>query len=924
MEISTKYDFKEAEKRIQEDWKNKETYKFILDGDDRELFTIDTPPPTVSGKLHIGHVFSYTQTDIMARYKAMNGFNVLYPFGFDDNGLPTEMLTERDNDLKGETLEREEFRKLCLNTSEKYSDLYKDLFEKLGFSVSWDRTYRTISNKCRRISQRSFLDLLKKKLVYRKEMPTLWCTKCKTAFAQAEIEDINKAGVFNFINFKTTEDQDLPIATTRPELLSSCVSIFIHPDNPKYKSFIGKKAIVPIFGHEVPIMADEKADPEKGTGVVMCCTFGDTTDIDWWREHKLPLRMSFNDDGTMNSRAGEYEGLYKNKARKQIIEKLKELGVLYDQKDIPAEDRAVNTHERCGTEVEYFVKKQWFINVCDNIDKLIEQGKKINWYPGYMLNRYIHWVENLSWDWAISRQRFFGVPIPVWYCKDCGKVIAADEKKLPMDPTIDKPSEICSCGCNEFIGESDVLDTWATSSVTPQLNSRWGEDDEIKKIFPMSMRPQAHDIIRTWAFYTIVKSFYHFNEIPWKNAVISGHTVKKGAGVAKGSDTAKVAGKEYTRKSKISKSKDGDRFSPQKLIETYSADAIRYWTASGKLGTDVVFDETEVKETNRLLTKLWNASRFALNLLENYTPGKTPELYPIDKWLFAKFNNMLKKYHNSFASFEYYPARLELQNFFWHDFCDNYIEFVKHRFKDETSESAEAARYTLYNVLFGILKLFTPYIPHITEEIYSLYFKKFEKNESITHTTMPYYNEELVDQDSLAAGEYMSQLVGLVRGYKTKNQFSLMLDVDSLIFRTGSDNVRLGNIVADDLGSILVSEEVIFGDDSINSDESMEWHSENIIFNGIKTQVSVKMNEKAVMQARFASRIKKIAAEDKKKKGLKSKSSISKVNIFCSSDLGDMVNSLRDKIIYLTKAEECEIEISENLEADTITASVEV
>jgi valyl-tRNA synthetase len=919
MEMPSQYDFKEAEERIQHFWEKEKLYKFDINNGEK-IFSIDTPPPTVSGKLHIGHVFSYTQTDIIARYRSMNGYNVLYPFGFDDNGLPTEMLTEKDNKIKGEFFEKEEFRNLCLKTSEKYSELYKALFQKLGFSVAWETTYRTISDTCRRISQRSFLDLYKKKLVYRKEMPTLWCTKCKTAFAQAEIEDINKAGVFNFIYFATENGEPFPIATTRPELLSSCVAIFVHPQNQKYKSIIGLNAIVPLFGHTVPIIADIKADPEKGTGIVMCCTFGDTTDIDWWREYKLPLRMSFNDDGTLNKLSGEFEGLDKNKARQVIILKLKEEGLLFDQKDIPADTRSVNTHERCGTEVEYFVKKQWFINVCDNIDKLVAQGKKINWYPKYMLNRYIHWVENLSWDWAISRQRFFGVSIPVWYCSKCGTVKLSEESQLPVDTVKTSPLTPCVCGANDFIGETDVLDTWATSSVTPQLNSKWGEKDEIKGIFPMSMRPQAHDIIRTWAFYTIVKSFYHFNEIPWQDAVISGHTVKKGS-TSSNSDSATLSGKAYTRKSKISKSKDGDKFSPQKLIETYSADAIRYWTASGKLGTDIIFDENEVKETNRLLTKLWNASRFAFNFLQDYSPSNIPQLYIVDKWLLTKFNRLLKKYHSDFIQYEYYPARVELQNFFWHDFCDNYIEFVKHRFSDKDSSSANAARYTLYTVLLGVLKLFSPFIPHITEEIFSMYFKNIENIKSIHHTIMPAFGSIQEDEISYRAGEYMILLVSLVRGYKSKNQFSLMLPADKVIFNTSHANAQTGHLIVDDLKKILVSNEVIFED---KESAEVDWYTETAIFDGEITKTFVEMNPNAVAGSKISSRIKQLVTDAKKEQGLKSKSQVKKVSVICSMDLEELIKSQYEKILYTTKSESLNIVVSKKFSGENLSVSIDI
>ena len=437
MSLEARYDAKQSEPKWQQFWEEKQLFKYDRNST-KEAYSIDTPPPTVSGKLHIGHVFSYTQTEIIARYQRMLGKNVMYPFGFDDNGLPTEILTEREKGVKGSELPRDEFISMCEEVSAKYRVQFKELWQSLGFSCDWDSAYSTISESSQRISQRSFLDLLNKNHVEFKEMPTLWCCKCQTSFAQAEIDAVKKGTIFNYLNFKSEGGEDIPIATTRPELLPGCVAMFIHPENEKYKHLIGQNAIVPIFGHSVKIIADEKADPEKGTGVVMSCTYGDVTDIDWWREHNLETRICFTVDGKMNDKAGQFEGMEIEEARKAIIEKLKEDGYIFKQEDLAAENRDVNTHERCGTPVEYMPTKQWFIKVVDKIDELIKQGEKVNWYPEYMGKRYRDWVENLGWDWAISRQRFFGVPIPVWYAPD-GTVVPASEEQLPVNPQTDKP-----------------------------------------------------------------------------------------------------------------------------------------------------------------------------------------------------------------------------------------------------------------------------------------------------------------------------------------------------------------------------------------------------------------------------------------------------------------------------------------------------
>ncbi|PKK90885.1 MAG: valine--tRNA ligase [Candidatus Wallbacteria bacterium HGW-Wallbacteria-1] len=927
MEISKNYDFKTAEAKWQKWWKENDIFRYDSSAEG-EIFSIDTPPPTVSGKLHIGHVFSYTHTDIIARYMRLKGRKVFYPLGFDDNGLPTEMLTEREHGLRGESLSREEFTKLCMDTADKYCGLFQELFESLGFSVAWETSYHTISEKSRRISQRSFLDLLKKELVYRREMPTLWCTKCKTAFAQAEIEDINKAGMFNYLNFEVNGQPVLPIATTRPELLSSCVAIFVHPENPKFAGMIGQEAKVPLFGQMVPIIGDIKADPEKGTGVVMCCTFGDTTDIQWWREYNLPLRISFNDDGTMNERAGEYAGLTIKAAKAAIIERLKEEGLIFRQEEIPAENRAVNTHERCGTEVEYLVKNQWFVSIVSRKDELIRQGEKVNWYPSHMLTRYRHWVENLSWDWAVSRQRFFGIPIPVWYCSQCGEIKIPREQDLPVNPITDRPHENCSCGCGDFIAETDVLDTWATSSCTPQLNSRWGEEDERDIPFPMSMRPQAHDIIRTWAFYTIVKSTYHSDCIPWENAVISGHTVKRGQEAARGGDGATVAGKDYARKSKISKSKDGDRFSPQRLIEEYSADAIRYWTSSGKLGTDVVFDETEVVETNRLLTKLWNSARFTLNLIDGYSPedSAVPELTTIDKWILGRMVKTLESYHRYFAEFEFFPARIELQSFFWHDFCDNYIEIVKNRFRDDSTAddvARESARYTLYNVLLTILKLYTPFIPHVTEEIFSLYFADIEGHKSIHQTTFPQTELYPVEETALQAGTVMSELVRMVRGYKTKAQLSLMLPIANLWIACDDSGQALVKSLSVDLAAVAVANNIVICE-QLPSQAEEHCLPETLELGERHFTVALEMDQEALRGARLASAVKKAVTAVKKENGLNAKDGVARVILSASGEIADILNREKSRIIYNCTAGEVEITTAPHLTGEDFEAAIEV
>jgi valyl-tRNA synthetase len=892
MSLDNKYNAKEAEVKWQKFWETEEIFKYDRDSK-KETYSIDTPPPTVSGKLHIGHVFSYTQTEIVARYQRMLGKNVMYPFGFDDNGLPTEILTEREKGIKGSELPREEFVKMCEGVSAKYRVQFKELWQSLGFSCDWDSAYSTISESSQRISQRSFLDLLKKDHVNYKGMPTLWCTKCQTSFAQAEVDDINKGSTFNYLNFTTENGEDIPIATTRPELLAGCVSMFIHPENEKYKHLIGQDAIVPLFGHKVKVIADEKADPEKGTGIVMCCTYGDVTDIDWWREHDLDTKICFTNDGKMNERAGEFEGLTINDARKAITEKLKEENIIFKQEELPAEGRVVNTHERCGTPVEYLPTKQWFIKVVDKKEELIKQGEKVNWFPTYMGKRYRDWVDNLGWDWAISRQRYFGVPIPVWYAPD-GTVVPASEEQLPVNPLSDKPLDCMGYNPEDLIPEADVLDTWATSSVSPQLNANWGEENEDPNLRPMSMRPQAHDIIRTWAFYTIVKAYLHFDDVPWKDAVISGHVIKRDVQVETDSSG---------RKSKISKSKDGDKYSPIKIIERFGADSIRYWACSGTLGTDISFDEEEIGGVSKLINKLWNSSRFADSFLEGFDPNeKAPQLEAIDKWALGRFNKVIASYHKAFEKYEFYPARNELEKFFWSTFCDNYLELIKDRlWKPEVAgvESNYAAKWTLHQLLLGQLKLFAPYIPHITEEIYQSMYKSHEAANSIHISSFPETLEAANDEASNKAGNLLIELVTLMRTYKSKNNFSVKLAVDTLTIKCSEEVQNAVKLVTADLKAITKTANIVFADSLENAFEDK---TEEI-------EIQVKMDEAAVFRTELVADIKPIITQLKNNADMKSKTPIAKVIIKATDEFTEYLKAEPTQITAAGRAQEVEFNV---------------
>lgn len=759
--LDKKYNFKETEKKWQNYWENEKIYCFDPSSD-KETFSIDTPPPTISGALHIGHIFSYTQAEIIARYQRMQGKNVFYPFGFDDNGLPTERLVEKEEGILAKTLPRDEFIQKCLSTTYKYEAQFKELWQALGFSVDWSLEYETINPLSQKLSQRSFIELAKSGKAYQKEMPVLWCTCCQTSIAQAELEFSEKETTFIYIPF-IVDDKELIIATTRPELLYGCTALFINPKDERFNNYIGKNAIVPLYNFTIPILGDTKVNPEKGSGIVMCATFGDTTDLEWYKEYNLPYKKVINIDGTIDKDVPYIGGITIINARKEIIALLDEKGLIIKSEKIT---HSVAVHERCGKEIEIIMSKQWYIDILSEKDRFFKAADKINWYPAYMKDKYLIWVENLKWDWCISRQRYFGVPLPVWYCKNCGATIFPDEENLPINPLSSAPKHACSCGSHDYIAESAVLDTWATSSLSPLINAKWGCTDEIKSIYPMSLRTQAHEIIRTWAFYTIVKSLYHTNRLPWKDIMISGYVLAK-------------------KGEKISKSKGNASITPEALVEKYSADSIRYWSAASKLGTDTMFCENDLQPSNRFLNKLFNAAKFTTMHLIDYKNETVTNLTPIDRWILERLKQTTKKTSDLLNKYEVGDARHEIDDFFWNDFCDNYLEIVKDRlYKPEKHgyENRLSAQYALYHSFLGILKLYAIYAPHITEEIYQDYFIKFEKINSIHRLTWDQQND--LDEIILSLGETAVKIVAEARKLKSERNLSLKEPLDKIVVKS--------------------------------------------------------------------------------------------------------------------------------------------
>jgi len=783
-----KYDFTTVEPSIQKFWEQNEIYKFRAD-DEREIYSIDTPPPTVSGSLHIGHIFSYTQAEMIARYKRMQGYNVFYPFGFDDNGLPTERLVERHCGVKAKDLPRDDFIGECMRVSEKYEDEFKSLWKSMGFSVDWSLQYRTIGEDVQRISQKLFLKLAESGKAYMKESPVLWCTECRTSIAQAELETADKETNFITIPF-TVGDDIIQVATTRPELLCGCVCLFVNPADERYRAFVGKTARVPLYDFEIPIMEDGEVSMDKGTGAVMCATFGDSTDAEWYEKYNLPYKKVLLESGTIDEKVPYIGGLPVHDARHKIIGMLGEKGLLLGRERIT---HTVATHERCGTEIEIIPSRQWYIDILGEKERFLRAADEINWFPAYMKERYISWVENLKWDWCISRQRYFGVPFPVWYCKNCGKAMFADAGELPVNPADRDPGRTCECGCSEWIPETAVFDTWATSSVTPQINARYGEeDDRSGMLLPMSMRTQAHEIIRTWAFYTIVRSLYLTGNIPWKDIMVCGFVLAK-------------------RGEKISKSKSNADFDPPTLIKTQSADTLRYWAANSRLGTDTFFSVDELSIARRFLTKLWNASKFSMPHLQDFEITDEPELLPVDRWIIERVKQTIGKAKQHLDRYEIGSARHEIDTLFWRDFCDNYLEIVKDRLYSPAKRGMEArrsAQYALYFALLNILKLYAIYVPHITEYIYQNCFAGKECVKSIH--LQQWQNPGEPDAEILRFGERLKEIISDVRKYKTENNMSMKEELGLLTIDVGPEMISLFERSGEDIKACLRAESVKF------------------------------------------------------------------------------------------------------------------
>ena len=723
-------------------WEREQTFAFDRAAPRERVYAIDTPPPTVSGSLHVGHVFSYTHTDTLARFRRMRGREVFYPMGWDDNGLPTERRVQNHFGVRCDpsvaydpdfvppqepsekdpvAISRPNFVELCLQLTESDEKVFEALWRRLGLSVDWSMTYTTIGRPAQRISQRSFLGLLARGEAYQLEAPTMWDVDFQTAVAQAELEDRERPGAMHRVRFTVAEGAgEALIETTRPELIAACVALLAHPDDARHRELVGGEVLTPLFGTRVPVMTHPLVEQDKGTGLVMVCTFGDLTDVMWWRELRLPVRSVLGPDGRLlevpwgtpgwesvdleraRSSYGELAGRTISQARRRMAELLRESGELIGEPQPVT--RAVKFFEKGERPVEIVTSRQWFIRTVAHNDELLARGRELRWHPPYMRARFEDWVHGLTGDWCISRQRFFGVPFPIWYPIDeHGTVlhdqpIAAREEDLPVDPSTDVPDGFSAEERGQpggFAADPDVMDTWATSSLTPQIAGRADADPELfEKVFPMDLRPQAHDIIRTWLFSTILRSHLDHNVLPWRNAAISGWVL------------------DPDRK-KMSKSK-GNVVTPMHLLEEYGADAVRYWAASGRPGTDTTFDPQQMKVGRRLAVKLLNASKFALADLPPPAPALTD---PLDRALLGRLAGVVEEATASFEEYDYARALERAETFFWW-YCDFYLELVKGR-RYEAAPAAASVSLALRLSLSAFQRMFAPFLPFVCEEVWS-------------------------------------------------------------------------------------------------------------------------------------------------------------------------------------------------------------
>lgn len=733
-------------------WRDEAIYRFDPESD-KPIFSIDNPPRYTSGNLHLGHATGYSLIDFAARYKRMRGFNVFYPLCFDVNGTPIEVRVEKKYGITKLDKPREEYRKLCSDYAEGFiSQMTKD-FEMLGQSMDPSIYYQTNAPYYRQVTQRSFVQLFNRGLVYKENYPVNWCPRCMTALADAEVEYEDNVNKLNYLRFEVDgEDDHMIIATTRPELLCTCKVVAVHPDDEEKAAYVGKHLITPIYGRRVEIIADPKVDREYGTGNVMICTIGDKADLEWIMKYHLELEKAIDETGRMTELAGKYAGMSVKEAREAAINDLKEAGILVKQED---NEQQVSVCWRCDTPIEFLQVPQWFLKTRDFRDEILKRADEIDWHPEFMKVRLQDWANSLEWDWVLSRQRIFATPIPVWECEKCGHAICATSEMCYCDPTLDNPpmDKCPECG-GELIGCTDVFDTWMDSSGSSLYNTFWGRDDDLhKKMFPMSLRPQSHDIIRTWAFYSILRAEQIEQTRPWDNILIHGFIM------------APDGTPMHTSV--------GNVIDPMPILEKYGADALRYFAANCSLGIDHAFREKDCVRGKKICIKMFNLGQFVSRFFEGMTsaPVEPNNLRTADKWILGRLYQTVDEVTENMDAYLFDKAMAGIEKFIWHVFADNYVEMVKGRDDD-------AVVYTLYRVFLDSVKMLAPFMPHISEEIYQTRFRVTEGAKSIHLTPWPEAGQ--TDAEAVEAGDMAAGIIAAVRAWKSEKKLNINADIEAL------------------------------------------------------------------------------------------------------------------------------------------------
>jgi valyl-tRNA synthetase len=748
------FDHRAVEAAVRELWEAHDIYRYDRGGDG-PVFSVDTPPPYVSAAhLHVGHAMSYSQADFIVRYRRMRGERVFYPIGFDDNGLPTERYVEQAHGVRAVDMPRAEFNALCLAETGRVAKRYEDLWRRLGLSVDWSLRYSTIDARCQRTAQTSFVTLHQAGYLRRAEDPILWCPEDRTSLAQADVEDLERTSKLHTIRFQP----GLLIATTRPELLPACVALYHHPGDTRYAGL--ERATVPLFGYEVPVRTDESVDPEYGTGLMMVCTFGDGEDVLKWRRDHLDLRLVVEPDGRLGELAGEFAGLTLAQGRSAIVKALDEAGLLMSSDPVR---QVVGVHERCQTPVEFQIRPQWFIAVREHADRFRARAAELEWIPPFMRRRLEDWIDGLKWDWNITRQRRYGVPFPVWFCAACSAPVLARLEDLPVDPLADTPpvSSCPSCGSAELTPDPDVMDTWMPSSLSPQINDGWALGGTDPALAPMSMRVQAFEIIRTWLFYSVVQSELLFGRVPWRTALISGWGLSE-------------QGKKLSKRD-LDKSTGPDgynRYVPDDVMGRYGADAVRLWATRARIGTDLRYNEKDIRTGRKFAVKLWNVGRFLSMNLGDLDVSATATAPPpgerdiVDRWVLSHLADTIAEATAAFGTHDYMQAHQAASRMFWSVYCDRYLEMIKDRIG--ASGDRDSARWTLRESFRVLLGLFAPFAPFVTERMYQQFYRTYEGTISLHLSRWPEPDERWrADRPAVEAVDQLTVILDATRALRS-------------------------------------------------------------------------------------------------------------------------------------------------------------